>query len=53
MTRCLPSSKRSYDHAIREFIDWYCSERQASRQQERGNKLPNRTRTAPVRPVDD
>lgn len=25
---CLPSlsSCRSYDHAIREFIDWYCSE---------------------------
>jgi hypothetical protein len=21
-----PSSRRSYDHAIREFIDWYCSE---------------------------
>src|SRR6202171_4074001 len=20
-----PSSQRSYDHAIREFIDWYCS----------------------------
>jgi hypothetical protein len=20
------SSRRSYDHAIREFIDWYCSE---------------------------
>jgi hypothetical protein len=20
------SSKRSYDHAIHEFIDWYCSE---------------------------
>jgi len=20
------SSKRTYDHAIREFIDWYCSE---------------------------
>ena len=20
------SSKRSYDHAIRKFIDWYCSE---------------------------
>ena len=20
------SSKRSYDHAIREFIDWYCSD---------------------------
>jgi hypothetical protein len=21
-----PSSRRSYDHAIRNFIDWYCSE---------------------------
>jgi integrase len=21
-----PSSQRSYDHAIREYIDWYCSE---------------------------
>ena len=21
-----PSSQRSYDHAIREFINWYCSE---------------------------
>src|SRR6185437_7202523 len=21
-----PNSQRSYDHAIREFIDWYCSE---------------------------
>jgi hypothetical protein len=21
-----PSSQRSYDHAIREFTDWYCSE---------------------------
>lgn len=21
-----PSSQRSYDHAIRKFIDWYCSE---------------------------
>src|ERR1041384_6910307 len=21
-----PSSRRSYEHAIREFIDWYCSE---------------------------
>jgi hypothetical protein len=21
-----PSSQRSYDHAIREFIDWYCSQ---------------------------
>jgi len=21
-----PSSRRSYDHVIRDFIDWYCSE---------------------------
>ena len=21
-----PSSQRSYDHAIRQFIEWYCSE---------------------------
>jgi hypothetical protein len=21
-----PSSQRSYEHAIRDFIDWYCSE---------------------------
>ena len=25
-SRTSPSSQRSYDHAIREFIDWYCSE---------------------------
>jgi hypothetical protein len=25
-----PSSQRSYDHAIREFIEWYCSERRLS-----------------------
>jgi ferritin len=21
-----PSSRRSYDHTIRDFIDWYCSD---------------------------
>jgi len=21
-----PSSQRTYDHAIREFVEWYCSE---------------------------
>ena len=47
------SSKRSYDHAIREFIDWYCSEPRLSLQQDCGHTLPNRNRTAPVRPVDD
>src|SRR6202167_2626211 len=28
VVNCLTSasSERSYDHAIREFVDWYCSE---------------------------
>ena len=47
------SSKRSYDRAIREFIDWVLFGAQASLQQDRGHTVPNRTRTAPVRPVDD
>ena len=47
------SSKRSYDHAIREFIDWYCFGAQAGLQQDRGHTVPNRTRTAPLRPVYD
>jgi hypothetical protein len=47
------SSKRSYDHAIREFIDWYLFGAQAGLQQDRGHALPNRTRAAPVRAVDD
>ena len=46
------SSKRSYDHAIREFIEWYCSEPRIL-QQDRGHTVPNRARTAPVGPVDD
>jgi hypothetical protein len=47
------SSKRSYDHAIREFIDWYCSEPRLAFNRDRGHTVPNRTRTAPVRAVDD
>jgi hypothetical protein len=26
-----PSSRRSYQHAMREFTDWYCSERSQPR----------------------
>jgi len=47
------SSKRSYDHAIREFIDWYCSEPRLAFSQDRGHTLPNRTRTALVRSIYD
>src|SRR5262249_58248072 len=33
------SSQRSYDHAIREFIDWYCSEpRMAGCRRDRGGR---------------
>ena len=46
------SSRRFYDHAIREFIDWYCSEPRLS-----FNKTvvtrSNRLGTAQVRPGDD
>jgi hypothetical protein len=45
------SSKRSYDYAIREFIDWYCSEPRLAFNC--GHTLSNRTGTAPVRPVDN
>ena len=35
-----PSSLRSYDHAIREFIDWYCST-PSGVQQDRCDQVPN------------
>ncbi len=43
------SSKRSYDHAIREFIDWYCSEPRLAF----NRTVVTRYRIAPVRPVDN
>jgi hypothetical protein len=39
-----PSSQRTYDHAIREFIEWYCSE--VSLQQDRSHPVQDFTRTA-------
>src|SRR5258705_5078698 len=44
------SSKRSYDHAIREFIDWYCPTRL---RQDGGHTIPDGPRTAPICSVDD
>ena len=35
------SSKRSYDHAIREFIDWYCSEASTRLEQDGGHTIPD------------
>ena len=45
------SSKRSYEHAIREFIEWYCSE--PSLQQDCSHTTQNRARTTSVRCLDD
>ena len=46
------SSKRSYDHAIREFIDWYCSEPRLAFN--RTVVTPYRiARTTPICSVDD
>src|ERR1700687_931647 len=42
------SSQRSYDHAIREFIDWYCSEPPPRVQQNRRDSLPDQSRIGPI-----
>ena len=47
------SSKRSYDHAIRESIDWYCSEPQLAFNRTVVNTIPHCPRTAPICFVDD
>jgi hypothetical protein len=47
-----PSSQRSYDHAIREFIEWYCSEPEARLQQDRCHPLSHIPRTAPLRSIN-
>jgi hypothetical protein len=41
-----PSSQRTYDHAIREFIDWYCSEPRLAFNKDRSHSVPDLTRTA-------
>ena len=46
------SSKRSYDMHSRIYR-LVLFRTQASLQQDRGHTIPNRTRTAPVRPIDD
>jgi hypothetical protein len=47
-----PSSQRSYDHAIREFIDWYCSEPRLAFNKDRGDSVSNFPGAAVLRPVD-
>src|SRR5580698_6892410 len=48
-----PSSQRSYDHAIREFIDWYCSEPPAGFQQNRRHPISNFAGAAAIRSVNN
>ena len=44
-------SRRSYQHAMDEFIEWYCSE--PSLQQDCSHTTQNRARTTSVRCLDD
>lgn len=47
------SSRRSYDHAIREFIDWYCSEPRLAFNRTVVTCYSNLAVTAPVRSLDN
>ncbi len=40
------SSRRPYDHAIRNFIDWYCSEPRSGVQQNRRDRTLPRVQAA-------
>src|SRR5690349_4689982 len=46
------SSRRSYEHAIREFIDWYGSEPRHALQQDRRDEVPHFPRASALRIVD-
>lgn len=41
-----PSSQRTYNHAIREFIEWYCSEPRLAFNKTVVTRLPDFSRTA-------
>jgi hypothetical protein len=43
-----PSSRRSYEHAIRDFIDWYCSEPRLAFNKDRGDAVSNRAGTTSI-----
>ena|SRR5438876_473810 len=44
------SSQRSYGHAIREFIEWYCSEPRTGVQQNGRHSLSHCSRAEALRP---
>lgn len=46
------SSRRSYDHAIRDFIDWYCSEPRLSFNRTVVTRSPDCPGAEEVRPGD-
>ena len=45
------SGQRTYEHAIREFVAWYCWSR-GSRSTDRRSPLPNPARATPIRARD-
>ena len=42
------SGQRTYDHTIREFVAWYCSEPRPGVQSDGGAPLPHSSRTTRV-----
>jgi hypothetical protein len=42
------SGQRTYDHAITEFVAWYCSEPRLAFNRTVGPPLPHPSRTAPL-----
>jgi hypothetical protein len=51
----LPSlnSRRSYEHAIRDFIDWYCSEPRLAFSKNCGDPLSHRLGAAEICALND
>jgi hypothetical protein len=47
------SGQRTYDHAITEFVGWYCSEPRLAFQSHGGPPLPHSPGTATLRADDD
>ncbi len=47
------SGQRTYDHAISEFVAWYCSEPRLAFNPDRGSALPHSLGAASLRARDD
>jgi hypothetical protein len=47
------SGQRTYDHAISDFVEWYCSEPRLAFNRTVGPPIPNLSRTETVRTDND